>query len=81
MILAETALADACSSLADIEQIATDIGELEALTADPLLAEQAGSLRNLVGQLRVTMDVQFDMIAAGSAVFPWWRNRMHFRKP
>ena len=70
MILAETALADACSSLADIEQIATDIGELETLAAHPLLAEQAESLWSLIGQLRFTMNVQFDMVAAGSIVFP-----------
>ena len=54
----------------ELERMAIDIGQLERLANDPLLRENAEALRQLTGQLRSVMEIQFDMLAAESGSSP-----------
>jgi hypothetical protein len=58
--------------MAEFEQIAIDIGQLECIASDPLLGDSAEPLRQLILHLRSTLDRQFDMIAADLRAYPWW---------
>lgn len=73
--LAKPVQASLTGAMTAFGQIAIDIGQLECLASDPLLAESAEPLRQLILHLRSTMNLQFDMIAADLQAFPWWQAR------